>query len=107
VAKHVDHPGSSEIQKGREYIKSLVAMHVDGLIITTNYSNNPNYEELELPVVALARVLQGAIPTVTSNGYEGGKKAASFLLEADATELAVISGPSKLPTIKKRRDGFE
>jgi len=82
-------------------------MHVDGLIITTNYSNNPNYEELEVPVVALDRVLQGAIPTVTSNGYEGGKKAASLLLEAGATELAVISGPSKLPTIKKRRDGFE
>ncbi|WP_075642806.1 LacI family DNA-binding transcriptional regulator [Exiguobacterium indicum] len=96
-----------QFQKEREYIKSLEAMHVDGLIITTNYSNNPNYEELEVPVVALDRVLQGAIPTVTSNGYEGGKKAASFLLASGATELAVISGPSKLPTIKKRRDGFE
>ncbi|RDB33299.1 MULTISPECIES: LacI family DNA-binding transcriptional regulator [unclassified Exiguobacterium] len=96
-----------QFQKEQEYIQSLEAMHVDGLIITTNYSNNPNYEELEVPIVALDRVLQGAIPTVTSNGHDGGKKAAQFLLDHGATELVVISGPSKLPTIRKRRDGFE
>ncbi|MCY1690202.1 substrate-binding domain-containing protein [Exiguobacterium sp. SL14] len=36
-----------------------------------------------------------------------GRRRTALLLEAGATELAVISGPSKLPTIKKRRDGFE
>ncbi|WP_114570145.1 LacI family DNA-binding transcriptional regulator [Exiguobacterium flavidum] len=96
-----------QFQKEEAYIQALESMHVDGLIITTNYSDNPNYANTDVPIIALDRVLQGAIPTVSSNGYAGGRLAAEWLIGHGAERLAMITGPAKFPTIRKRHEGFE
>ncbi|MFN3364748.1 MAG: LacI family DNA-binding transcriptional regulator [Exiguobacterium mexicanum] len=95
-----------QLAKEQTYLVALQTMHVDGLIITTNHSDNPNYEKLELPMVALDRIVKSGIDAVISDGYEGGRLAAETLLSCGATRLAHIGGPENLQTVKRRTDGF-
>ncbi|HUP79986.1 MAG TPA: LacI family DNA-binding transcriptional regulator, partial [Pirellula sp.] len=95
-----------QLEKEQTYLVALQTMHVDGLIITTNHSHNPNYETLDLPMVALDRIVKAGIDAVVSDGYEGGKLAADTLLQHGATRLAHIAGPDHLKTVKRRTEGF-
>lgn len=95
-----------QLEKEQTYLVALQTMHVDGLIITTNHSHNPNYETLDLPMVALDRIVKAGIDAVVSDGYEGGKLAADTLLQRGATRLAHIAGPDHLKTVKRRTEGF-
>lgn len=95
-----------QLEKEQTYLTALQTMHVDGLIITTNHSQNPNYENLELPMVALDRIVKSGIDAVISDGYEGGRLAAETLLTSGAKRLAHISGPEHLETVRRRTDGF-
>lgn len=95
-----------QLEKEQTYLVALQTMHVDGLIITTNHSHNPNYETLDLPMVALDRIVKTGIDAVVSDGYEGGKLAAETLLQCGATKLAHIAGPEHLKTVKRRTEGF-
>ncbi len=95
-----------QLEKEQSYLIALQTMHVDGLIITTNHSDNPNYEKLDLPMVALDRIVKSGIDAVISDGYEGGRLAAEALIASGATRLAHIGGPEQLQTVKRRTDGF-
>lgn len=95
-----------QLEKEQSYLIALHTMHVDGLIITTNHSDNPNYEKLDLPMVALDRIVKSGIDAVISDGYEGGRLAAEALIASGATRLVHIGGPEQLQTVKRRTDGF-
>ena len=95
-----------QLEKEQTYLVALQTMHVDGLIITTNHSHNPNYEALTLPMVALDRIVKSGIDAVISDGCEGGRLAAETLLQCGANKLAHIAGPEHLKTVKRRTEGF-
>lgn len=95
-----------QLGKEQSYLVALQTMHVDGLIITTNHSHNPNYEKLQLPMVALDRIVKQGIDAVISDGFEGGRLAAETLLDRGATRLVHIAGPEQLQTVKRRTEGF-
>jgi LacI family transcriptional regulator len=94
------------LEKERNYLDVLIQNHADGLIVTTNRQNNPNYLDLEIPVVALDRTIHESIPEVRADHYGGGKLATEFLIQRGCTFIAHVRGPSQLGPADERCRGF-
>jgi LacI family transcriptional regulator len=80
--------------------------NVDGLLVTTNQQNNLNYLDLNIPVIALDRVIHPTIPCIYANNYEGGKLATKTLIERGCICIAHIRGPQQLAPSDERYRGF-
>lgn len=98
---------SNDSEKEKEYIKMLKSNQVDGIIMGSHSLDIKEYLDLNLPVVALDRILSPKIPCITSDNYLGGYKATSKLIENGCKKIAHISGSLKLNTPANRRtDAF-
>ncbi|WP_416147609.1 LacI family DNA-binding transcriptional regulator [Salipaludibacillus sp. HK11] len=96
-----------EIEKEKKYFDALKQKYVDGIILTTSSLSFDEYEELDLPIVALDRVIGDHIPTVVSNNREGGKTATEHLVKCDCKFLAHIRGPRGVNPADERYIGFK
>lgn len=94
------------LEKEKNYLDVLTQNHADGLIVITNRQNNPNYLDLDIPVVALDRPLHKSIPEVRADHYGGGKLAAEFLIQRGCTFIGHVRGPSQLGPADERCHGF-
>jgi LacI family transcriptional regulator len=95
-----------DLEKEKNYLDVLTQNHADGLIVTTNQQNNPNYLDLDIPVVALDRTIHESIPEVRADHYGGGKMATEFLIQRGCTFIAHVRGPSQLSPANERCRGF-
>jgi LacI family transcriptional regulator len=94
------------LEKEKNYIDVLMQNHADGLIVTTNRQNNPNYLNLDIPVVALDRTIHESIPEVRADHYGGGKLATEFLIRRGCSHILHVRGPSGLGPADERCRGF-
>ena len=95
-------------QKEREihYIESLQQKYVAGLIVTTNHLEADYYRKICLPIVALDRRIDPAIPTVTTNNIDGAKIATEYLITRGCKHILCIRGPVGLDVAEDRFSGF-
>ncbi|SDI41848.1 LacI family DNA-binding transcriptional regulator [Natribacillus halophilus] len=93
-------------KKEREYVDALKQKYIDGLIMSTHHQQENVYSAANIPVVALDRVGDERLPAVVSNNYNGGWKAAEYLVERGATRLAHIRGPRGITSSEERYNGF-
>ncbi|RJS55791.1 LacI family transcriptional regulator [Bacillus subtilis] len=93
-----------ELTKEREYLQTFKQNHVAGIIAATNYPDLEEYSGLHHPVVFLDRTHEGA-PSVTSDGYTGGKLAAEAIIHGKSRRITLLRGPVHLPTAQDRFHG--
>lgn len=100
-------------KKEREYIETLMAKQVDGLIVFPTSTNFKLYEELKksgIPIVFVDRKTEKLIyPTVLLNNYQTADIAVSKLTEAGHKKIGVVS-PSlanQLTPRVERIEGFK
>jgi len=85
-------------KKEKEYIEMLKRHQVDGIIMGSHTLDIKDYEKVNLPIVALDRILSENIPYVTSDNFRGGVLATNLLIDKGCKFLAHISGPLELNT---------
>lgn len=74
-------------EKEQRYLRQLLGRQVDGLIIATHNANIPEYQNANLPIVAIDRFLRSDIPVVYSDNYAGAKQACEALIQRGAKHI--------------------
>ena len=69
--------------KERDYIKMMRENMVDGIILGTHMLSETEYQNLDLPIVALDYRVAEDIPTIYSDHNKGGLLAAGEILKND------------------------
>lgn len=90
-------------KKEKNYIDTLNRNQVDGIIMGSHSLETSFYSNLNIPVVAVDRILSDNIPYVTSDNYHGGTLATNLLIDKGCRYLAHISGPLILNTPANKR----
>ena len=100
-------------EKESKYIKSLMSMRVDGIIIsisqnTVDCSVFNKIKEREIPLVFLDRVIDcGDFTCVTVKDYSGSYKATEHAIKMGYTKLAHLAGPMEINISRERCKGFK
>ena len=93
-------------EKEIHYIETLKQKYVAGFIVTTNQLEALHYKNLELPVVALDRLIHSSIPTVSSNNKEGARLGTAYLMEQGCKNIVCMRGPEGVEPADNRLEGF-
>lgn len=93
-------------EKEIHYIETLKQKYVAGFIVTTNHLDALHYKNLELPVVALDRMIHPSIPTVSSNNKEGAYLGTTHLIEQGCRHIVCLRGPEGVGPADDRLAGF-
>lgn len=94
-------------QKEADYLEQLLNKQVDGLIVGTHNQGISEYQNLNLPIVSIDRVVNRDIPIIESDNYTGGRLATERLIDAGARRIVHINGPRQLASpASRRRDAY-
>ncbi|MEK5071603.1 LacI family DNA-binding transcriptional regulator [Sporosarcina sp. FSL K6-1508] len=93
-------------EKEIHYIETLKQKYVSGFIITTNQLQASYYQKLDMPIVALDRMIDETIPTVSSNNKEGARIGTAHLIDQGCQHIVCMRGPAGLVPADDRLDGF-
>lgn len=80
----------------RDYIRMLKRNQVDGIIVGTHNDITKDYENLNMPVVAIDRYLGQQLVILASDNYRIGEMATQHLLERGSKNILCIRGDSRL-----------
>ena len=95
-----------DIEKEIRYINALKQKYVAGFIVTTNQLQLDHYQNLNVPVVALDRMIDHTIPIVSSDNKEGARLGTEHLLERGCKTIAFMRGPAGLGPADDRFAGY-
>lgn len=95
-----------KVEKEIHYIETLKQKYVAGFIVTTNQLEALHYSNIDLPVVALDRMIHASIPTVSSDNIEGARLGTSHLIEQGCRNIVCLRGPEGLGPADDRLAGF-
>lgn len=90
-------------KKEEEYIWMLKKSQVAGIIMGSHVLNLDMYQNLNLPIVSLDRVLGDTIPYICSDNYMGGVLATEALIKRGAKNLIHFSGDLSLDMLSNQR----
>ncbi|WP_173917539.1 LacI family DNA-binding transcriptional regulator [Halobacillus sp. Marseille-Q1614] len=94
--------------KEKQYWEMLRRNQVDGVIVCTYNRGLLDYDQHNLPTVAIDHYLSKDIPVVGSNNYQGGQLAVQELLDAGCKKIIHLNGPGELQTpANLRRKAYE
>lgn len=95
-------------EKEKNYLNQLLSNQVDGLIVGTHNQNIQQYQNDNLPIVAIDRIMNQDIPVIESDNYSGGKQATERLIQKGAKKIIHTTGPDTLDTpANRRREAYE
>ncbi len=102
-----------QIDKEKEYIKTLISSGVDGILVsigleTKEYEHFEKVSKLGIPLVFFDRVVD-EIETIKimNNDYDGAYEAVMHLIDMGYKRIAHYSGPLHLNIYKKRHQGYK
>lgn len=95
-----------EQERESKYLKVFHQYSIDGIILISNTSRIHDYQNLNIPLLAIDHHLSDLIPSVTSNNLMGGKLAAEKLVRLGCKNILHFRGPSMLLTVQERTEGF-
>ena len=90
-------------EKERLYLRELMAHQVDGLIVGAHNQGIKEYQNANLPIIAIDRIMNNDIPVVSSDNYQGGKMATELLIKNGAKVIIHTNGP-KLYKLQLKKD---
>ncbi|MGD7008783.1 LacI family DNA-binding transcriptional regulator [Metabacillus sp. 84] len=93
----------NQMDKEEKYLEMLLRNQVDGIIVGTHNRGILDYHKQGLAVVAIDRYLSETIPVVSSDNYEGGKKATDLLIANGCKCIVLIDGAGELETPARLR----
>ncbi|MGD0554798.1 MAG: LacI family DNA-binding transcriptional regulator [Streptosporangiaceae bacterium] len=96
-------------ERERRYVDMLTARRVDGLIVTGRRiePRPPVAPGLGIPVVyAMTQAADGVAAAVLPDDADGGRLAATHLIERGRRRIAHITGPSRFLAARLRAEGF-
>ncbi|PSL34337.1 LacI family transcriptional regulator [Planomicrobium soli] len=93
-------------EKEKNYIETLKKKYIAGFIVTSNQSDAPHYANANLPIVALDRIINEKIPTISSNNKEGASLGTKALLDRGCKNILFLRGPEDLNPANDRYEGF-
>lgn len=86
-----------DFEKERQYINTLVARQLDGLIIFPHAENKEIYLELvkhHYPLVFLDRKIEGVnVPTILFDNAEAGRLAVEYFVKKGHEKIAILTKP--------------
>lgn len=98
----------NDSKKESLYLRDLMAHQVDGLIVGAHNQGIKEYENANLPIIAIDRIMNKDIPVISSDNYQGGKLATELLIEHGAKVIIHTNGPQSLKTpAQRRRQAYE
>ncbi len=104
----------SSLEKEEQYIKLLRGKSVDGVIFTTQNTNESEKYFVDIlknhyPVVLIERYVQGVenVPGVYVDNFGGAQKMCRFLLERGYRKIACITGPLHTHNAVLRFEGYK
>lgn len=94
--------------KEKSYLQMLQRNQVDGIIAGAHNRGIQEYDIPHLPVVGFDRYLSKNTPVVSSDNYDGGRKATELLINKGCQHIVHINGPIELETpANLRRKAYE
>ena len=94
------------IDREKEYLQIFSTNKIDGLILCSNSPDIASYTHLDIPIVALDRIISKDIPSVTADNYMGGILAANRLMSLGCKNIVQFRGPSTVAPANERCNGF-
>ncbi len=94
-------------EKEQQYISALKQKYVDGIIVVSNQPEVTDFSQLDVPIVALDRILSDKIPAVVSENEQGAIMATEHLIECGCKFIAHLRGPVGLTSADDRLRGFQ
>lgn len=94
------------LEREKEYLQIFSTHKIDGLILCSNSPDIVSYTNLDIPIVALDRIISKDIPSITSDNYMGGILAANRLINANCVNIVQFRGPKTLSLANERSNGF-
>lgn len=94
------------VEKEQLYINRLSQNYVAGLLVATNAMNVKAYEKIDIPIVALDRLIDSNIPTVMTDNFGDAKRGTAHLIECGAKNLLCLRGPRHVKAADDRERGF-
>jgi LacI family sucrose operon transcriptional repressor len=97
-----------DIIKENEFADTLRAFKADGLLLCGRAEGLSVYENFEIPVVTIDRILEGNVPFVTCDNRQGGVFAARALLSGGSRHPLVLESSFNTPGKhdSPREEGF-
>lgn len=84
--------------KEEDYLNQLLSHQVDGLIVGAHNQGLSEYQNRNLPIVSIDRIMNEDIPVISSDNYQGGRIATEKLISADCQYIVHTNGPIELQT---------
>lgn len=105
---------STQSHAGNEaaYSELLASIGIGGLVYVGSHVSNPALAELVvagLPVVAVDEEVAGVSPcdSVRPDDYAGAYQATKYLVTLGHRQIALVTGPDELRSVRDRRCGYE
>jgi LacI family transcriptional regulator len=95
------------LEKEIRYFEMLQQKYADGVLVVSNTLRPEHLTSFKFPIIALDRPLDTKIPSVSSNNYEGARKATRHLIESGCRKIAHIRGPENITNANERFKGFK
>ncbi|MDD2201496.1 MAG: LacI family DNA-binding transcriptional regulator [Firmicutes bacterium] len=99
----------SNSRKEKQYLEMLYSKRVDGLILISSQANTSQIKKLleyNVPVVLADRSIDFPCDLVTTDNTAGAYQATKHLIGLGRYPIAIITGPSDLPTRGERFEGY-
>lgn len=91
-------------KKEVHYMNQLLSNQVDALIVGTHNIGINQYNNSNLPIVAIDRIMNGDIPDIRSDNYNGGMIATERLINQGAKKIIHTNGPLDVNTTANLRE---
>lgn len=95
-----------DLEKEMHYIYALQQKSVDGIIIVSSKITEERFSEVNIPIVALDRLVSKKISSITANNRDGARQAVKYLKEIGCKRIAHICGPENVSNSKERLSGY-
>ncbi|MGL4394586.1 MAG: LacI family DNA-binding transcriptional regulator [Brevinema sp.] len=89
---------SQQTNQEKEYTDMLQKHKVDGIILGSHTLNTEEYVALNIPMVALDRIIDQQIPIISSNHKQGGELVADLIIQQNYHHVLQITGSQTVPT---------
>lgn len=97
----------NQMEKEEKYMHALKQKYIDGFIVVSSTLTSEQVQALEVPVVALDRIISQTMPTVNVKNYEGAIMAVNHLIDCGCKRIAHVAGPDYVDNAVSRRKGYE
>ncbi|QKY70061.1 LacI family DNA-binding transcriptional regulator [Lentibacillus sp. CBA3610] len=96
----------NDIDKQMDYLNALQQKSADGFIIVSSSLREEDLQHIQVPIVALDRIISPDISSVTVNNRSGSVQAVQYLKSIGCTRIAHIAGPEHVDNAALRLRGY-